>query len=62
MNGAEVQFEGWHVWVQIIAFTIIFLAFCYFSIRTFFMKPDREQELAAMPLDDPSAEKQDPPL
>ena len=52
MNGAKVQFEGWHTWIQVIAFTIIFLAFCYFTIKTLMMKRDREQKMAAMPLDD----------
>jgi cbb3-type cytochrome oxidase subunit 3 len=52
MNGAKVQFEGWHVWIQIAAFTIIFIAFCYFTIRALFMNKDREQKLASMPLND----------
>lgn len=52
MNGATVQFEDWHVWIQVVAFTIIFLAFCYFTMRTLLMKKDREQKLASMPLDD----------
>jgi hypothetical protein len=57
MNGAKVAFEEWHVWVQTIAFIIIFSAFCVFSIKAFLMKKEREQELASMPLDDPADEK-----
>lgn len=52
MNGAKLQFENWHAWVQVVAFTIIFLAFCYFTVRALLMKKDREQKMAAMPLQD----------
>ena len=52
MNGAKLHFENWHAWVQVVAFTIIFLAFCYFSVRALLMKKDREQKMAAMPLQD----------
>ena len=52
MNGAEVQFEGWHKWIQVAAFTIIFLTFCYLTIRTLLMRRDHEQKMAAMPLED----------
>lgn len=58
MNGAKVTFEDWHVWVQIIAFCIIFTSFIYFVIRTMRMKKDKEQELASMPLD-PDAQDSD---
>jgi len=63
MSGAEIQFEGWHVGVQITAFVIIFLAFFYFSIRAFMMKKDKEDRLASMPLEDqhPESEKKPSP-
>ncbi len=51
MNGAKVTFEDWHVWVQIIAFCIIFTAFVAFTVRTLLMKKDKENTLAAMALD-----------
>ena len=57
MNGAEVQFEDWHVAVQLIAFCIIFAAFLFFSVKTFLMKKDKEKKLASIPLEDES----DPP-
>lgn len=51
MNGAKVTFEDWHVWVQMIAFFIIFTAFVFFTIRTLLMKKEKENRLAAMALD-----------
>lgn len=51
MNGAKVTFENWHVWVQIIAFFVIFSAFCYFTFRTLRMSKEKEKNLASMPLD-----------
>jgi len=52
MSGSEVQYEDWHVGIQIAAFTVIFIAFCYFSIRAFLMKKDKEDKMAAMPLEE----------
>ena len=59
MNGAKVTFEDWHVWVQIIAFCIIFTSFMFFVIRTLRMKKDKEQELASMALDPESQDSDD---
>ena len=60
MGGSEVQFEDWHVTIQVIAFVVIFLAFCYFTVRTLFMKREKEKRMAAMPLDDDSASEATP--
>ena len=51
MNGAKVTFENWHVWVQMVAFFIIFTSFIYFTIRTLRMKKEKEHQLASMALD-----------
>ena len=59
MNGAKVTFEDWHVWVQMIAFFIIFTAFIIFVIRTAMMKKDKERELASMALDPESQDSDD---
>jgi cbb3-type cytochrome oxidase subunit 3 len=49
---SSIQFEDWHATIQVIAFTLIFLAFCFFTIKTLLMKKERAQQLAAMPLRD----------
>jgi hypothetical protein len=48
----NINFEDWHVVIQTVAFIIISSFFVVVTIRTLLMKKERENALAAMPLDE----------
>lgn len=48
----RIQYEDWQNAIAIIAFAVFFVAFIIFVIKAVFMKKDKVEHMANLPLED----------